>query len=335
MGYEQELYQLLELDQDATPTNSEINNAYKKLSLQYHPDKQSGKTEEEQQSAKIKFQQISAAKDVLNDPEQLQQYKEGRLQITETGGLKKLPEPRTQTPQPSSSPEQGASFNPESTPAGSVVPPSNRKNAQVAPAPQGNQFTTPLEAGSEESNQNEEAGENKDEKQTAGQDDVRPKMANNPSSEQGNSKTMLDVWIQMMNTMFSRGLDHYLSAQSKQEDSQPPKNDAEVPENAGQSQQNSQQSSQGVSQASTPTDVALTSVQPKEDMDKQIGLTSATPDAGLVRMTPPASTSSPSTELLALADNALVDRESLQQTQQQQLQQQEQPAAKRFKAPGG
>ena len=60
-------YQVLGLSRTATP--DEIKKAYRKLALQYHPDKTKGdKTAEE------KFKKINQAYQVLSDPAQRQQY---------------------------------------------------------------------------------------------------------------------------------------------------------------------------------------------------------------------------------------------------------------------
>jgi DnaJ homolog subfamily A member 2 len=60
------LYEVLEVSQ--TATESEIKKSYKKMSMQYHPDRPTGDAE--------KFKQINKAKDVLLDPKKREIYDE-------------------------------------------------------------------------------------------------------------------------------------------------------------------------------------------------------------------------------------------------------------------
>ena len=57
-------YEILEVSQDASI--DDIKKAYKKLALQYHPDKN--------KEADIKFKEISNAYEILGDPEKRQNY---------------------------------------------------------------------------------------------------------------------------------------------------------------------------------------------------------------------------------------------------------------------
>merc|ERR1712240_174591 len=66
-------YKILGVKRSAT--KKEINKAYKKLAMQWHPDKFQG--EEEKKSAEKKFMDIAAAKEVLTDPEMRQKYDSG------------------------------------------------------------------------------------------------------------------------------------------------------------------------------------------------------------------------------------------------------------------
>ena len=59
------LYEILNIDKNAS--SAEIKKAYKKLALQYHPDKNNGTTES-------KFYAISAAYNVLSDPDKKAKY---------------------------------------------------------------------------------------------------------------------------------------------------------------------------------------------------------------------------------------------------------------------
>jgi molecular chaperone DnaJ len=65
-----ELYKTLGVSKKAT--DEEIKKAYRKLARKYHPDRNPG-----DQKAEEKFKEISAAHDVLSDPEKRRQYDEG------------------------------------------------------------------------------------------------------------------------------------------------------------------------------------------------------------------------------------------------------------------
>ena len=71
-------YDTLDIDKDAT--NDEIKKAYRKLSLQYHPDRNAGS-----QEAKERFQQISEAYGVLSNPEKRAEYDD------ELNGVQRFP----------------------------------------------------------------------------------------------------------------------------------------------------------------------------------------------------------------------------------------------------
>ena len=66
MSNEKDLYQRLDLDKKATA--EEIKKAYRKLALQFHPDKNPSP------DAKQKFQEISQAYEILSDPEKRERY---------------------------------------------------------------------------------------------------------------------------------------------------------------------------------------------------------------------------------------------------------------------
>jgi molecular chaperone DnaJ len=65
-----ELYKTLGVKKDAS--EDEIKKAYRKLARQYHPDRNPGDKEAEE-----KFKEISAANDVLGDPEKRKEYDKG------------------------------------------------------------------------------------------------------------------------------------------------------------------------------------------------------------------------------------------------------------------
>src|SRR3954453_19928671 len=76
---ERDLYKVLGVDRKASP--DEIKKAYRKLARQYHPDKNPG-----DKAAETKFKEISAAYDVLGDPEKRKQYDRGGLGAFFGGG---------------------------------------------------------------------------------------------------------------------------------------------------------------------------------------------------------------------------------------------------------
>lgn len=65
-------YGILGVDKNAS--EEEIKKKYKKLAIQYHPDKQIGKSEEEKKTAEEKFKEINEAYSVLSDKNKRQQY---------------------------------------------------------------------------------------------------------------------------------------------------------------------------------------------------------------------------------------------------------------------
>lgn len=66
------LYEVLGVDK--TASEKEIKKAYRKLAIKYHPDKQSGKSEEQQKEAAEKMQEINFAYENLSDKEKREHY---------------------------------------------------------------------------------------------------------------------------------------------------------------------------------------------------------------------------------------------------------------------
>ena len=67
-----DLYEILGLQKGAS--DADIKKAFRKLSMQYHPDRQAGKSDKEKKEAEEKFKEISGAWTVLSDPEKKRQY---------------------------------------------------------------------------------------------------------------------------------------------------------------------------------------------------------------------------------------------------------------------
>lgn len=67
-----DLYDVLGLQHGAS--EDEIKKAYRKLAVQYHPDKQQGKSDAEKKEAEEKFKEINEAYSILSDPKKKQEY---------------------------------------------------------------------------------------------------------------------------------------------------------------------------------------------------------------------------------------------------------------------
>jgi molecular chaperone DnaJ len=65
-------YKILELSKGAS--ESDIKKAFKKLSIKWHPDKWSSKSEKEQKEAEEKFKEVNEAYQVLSDPQKKSNY---------------------------------------------------------------------------------------------------------------------------------------------------------------------------------------------------------------------------------------------------------------------
>merc|ERR1711871_1448500 len=69
------LYKMLGVTRRAS--DHEIKKAYKKMALQYHPDRHSGASEEEKAEMEIKFKEIGEAFEILSDSQKKQRWDNG------------------------------------------------------------------------------------------------------------------------------------------------------------------------------------------------------------------------------------------------------------------
>jgi len=77
------LYDTLEIKPDATET--EIKKSYNRLSKLWHPDKHSQSSEKEQEEAKVKFQNINQAKEILLDKQKRDAYDQIGMDFLKNG----------------------------------------------------------------------------------------------------------------------------------------------------------------------------------------------------------------------------------------------------------
>ena len=86
MAEKRDYYEVLGVSK--TATEAEIKSAYKKLAIKYHPDRQSGKSDEEKKEAEEKFKEAAEAYDVLHDPQKRQRYDQfGHAGMSGSGGF--------------------------------------------------------------------------------------------------------------------------------------------------------------------------------------------------------------------------------------------------------
>ena len=67
MAQKRDYYEVLGVEKNATA--DDLKKAYRKLAIQYHPDKQQGKSDAEKKAAEEKFKEAAEAYNVLSDPD--------------------------------------------------------------------------------------------------------------------------------------------------------------------------------------------------------------------------------------------------------------------------
>lgn len=81
---EKDYYKILGLDRNAS--EDEIKKSYKKLAIQWHPDKFVNESEDKKKEAEEKFKDISEAYTVLSDPDKKRQYDNGGFDFSSIFG---------------------------------------------------------------------------------------------------------------------------------------------------------------------------------------------------------------------------------------------------------
>ena len=84
MAQKRDYYEVLGVDKNATA--DDLKKAYRKLAIQYHPDKQQGKSEEEKKAAEEKFKEAAEAYNVLSDPDKRARYDQFGFAGEQMGG---------------------------------------------------------------------------------------------------------------------------------------------------------------------------------------------------------------------------------------------------------
>ena len=78
-------YEVLGVSKNATA--DELKKAYRKKAIEYHPDRQQGKTEEEKKAAEEKFKEAAEAYEVLSDPDKRARYDQFGHSMGNAGGF--------------------------------------------------------------------------------------------------------------------------------------------------------------------------------------------------------------------------------------------------------
>lgn len=84
MAQKRDYYEVLGVDKNATA--DDLKKAYRKLAIQYHPDKQTGKSDAEKKEAEEKFKEAAEAYNVLSDPEKRARYDQFGFAGEQMGG---------------------------------------------------------------------------------------------------------------------------------------------------------------------------------------------------------------------------------------------------------
>ena len=78
MDNNKDYYKILGVNKDAT--QEDINKAYKKLCMKWHPDRWVNSSEEDKKNAEEKFKEVNEANSILSDKQKRQQTLSVRLQ---------------------------------------------------------------------------------------------------------------------------------------------------------------------------------------------------------------------------------------------------------------
>jgi len=84
MAQKRDYYEVLGVNKNATA--EDLKKAYRKLAIQYHPDKQTGKSDAEKKAAEEKFKEAAEAYNVLSDPEKRSRYDQFGFAGEQMGG---------------------------------------------------------------------------------------------------------------------------------------------------------------------------------------------------------------------------------------------------------